>query len=68
MRFLADAGISPKTVDFLRQRGHDAVHALQRAADSELVVATRAVVPNFSPHGLNPRAGRRCNLTMRLNP
>jgi predicted nuclease of predicted toxin-antitoxin system len=26
MRFLADAGISPKTVDFLRVRGHDAVH------------------------------------------
>jgi len=24
MRFLADAGISPKTVEFLRQRAHDA--------------------------------------------
>lgn len=41
MRFLADAGISGKTVDFLRSLGHDAVHArellLQRAADRELV-------------------------------
>ena len=26
MRFLADAGISPKTVDFLRRNGHEAVH------------------------------------------
>jgi hypothetical protein len=37
MRFLADAGISPKTVEFLRRRGHDAIHvrelAMQRAAD-----------------------------------
>ncbi len=41
MRFLADAGISPKTVDFLRRRGHDAVHvrelAMQRAPDRVLV-------------------------------
>jgi predicted nuclease of predicted toxin-antitoxin system len=37
MRFLADAGISPKTVEFPRRNGHDAVHvrelAMQRAAD-----------------------------------
>jgi len=26
MRFLADAGISLRTVEFLRQLGHDAVH------------------------------------------
>ena len=41
MRFLADAGISPKTVDFLRVRGHDAIHirelGLQRASDREIV-------------------------------
>ena len=41
MRFLADAGISGKTVDFLRALAHDAVHVrellLQRAADRELV-------------------------------
>jgi predicted nuclease of predicted toxin-antitoxin system len=46
MRFLADAGISPKTVEFLRLRGRDAVHVrellLQRAADSELVDKARA--------------------------
>ncbi len=46
MRFLADAGISPRTVEFLRQRGHDVVHArellLQRAPDSELVARARA--------------------------
>jgi len=46
MRFLADAGISPKTVDFLNQLGHDAAHVralgLLRAEDSELVERARA--------------------------
>ncbi len=41
MRFLADAGISPKTVEFLRGTGHDAVHVrelgMQRAADRLLI-------------------------------
>ncbi len=41
MRFLADAGISPKTVDFLLRQGHDAVHVrtlgLQRANDRDLI-------------------------------
>ena len=45
MRFLADAGISPKTVEFLKQLGHEAVHVrtlgLQRAADPELVDRAR---------------------------
>jgi len=46
MRFLADAGISPRTVEFLRRNGHDAVHvrelAMQRAADRLLVERARA--------------------------
>ena len=46
MRFLADAGISPRTVEFLRRRGHDAVHvrelAMQRAADRRLTEKARA--------------------------
>jgi len=41
MRFLADAGISPRTVAFLHDLGHDAVHVrtlgLQRAQDPDLV-------------------------------
>ena len=45
MRFLADAGISPKTVDFLRRAGHDAVHvrelAMQRASDHAIADRTR---------------------------
>ena len=45
MRFLADAGISPRTVDFLRRNGHDAVHvrelAMQRAEDRALVEKAR---------------------------
>jgi len=30
MRFLADMGISPRTVEFLRDAGHDAIHLLDR--------------------------------------
>lgn len=45
MRFLADAGISPATVEFLRGLGHDAVHVrdigLHRAADREIVDRAR---------------------------
>jgi len=46
MRFLADAGISPKTVEFLSQLGHEAIHVrtlgLERAADVVLVERARA--------------------------
>jgi predicted nuclease of predicted toxin-antitoxin system len=46
MRFLADAGVSPKTVEFLNQLGHEVMHVrslgLQRAPDSELIGRARA--------------------------
>ena len=46
MRFPADAGISPGTVEFLRRAGHDAVHvrelAMQRAPDRSIVDRARA--------------------------
>ena len=46
MRFLADAGISPRTVEFLTQLGHEAIHVrtlgLQRAPDVVLVDRARA--------------------------
>jgi predicted nuclease of predicted toxin-antitoxin system len=45
MRFLADAGISPRTVGFL-ELGHEALHVrtlgLQRAPDHEIVKRARA--------------------------
>ena len=45
MRFLADAGISPKTVEFLNQLGHDTVHVrelgMQRAVDHEIIDRAR---------------------------
>jgi predicted nuclease of predicted toxin-antitoxin system len=45
MRFLADAGISPKTVEFLKQLGHEATHVrtlgLQRAPDVQVVDLAR---------------------------
>ena len=46
MRFLADAGVSPKTVQFLHELGHQAVHVrtlgLERARDAELIDRARA--------------------------
>ena len=46
MRFRADAGVSPKTVEFLRQLGHEAVHVrtlgIQCATDREIVDRARA--------------------------
>ncbi|MEQ1574312.1 MAG: DUF5615 family PIN-like protein [Vicinamibacterales bacterium] len=46
MRFLADVGVSPRTVEFLTQSGHDAVHArtlsLHRAADRGIIEHARA--------------------------
>ncbi len=54
MRFLADAGISPKTVEFLLQLGHDAVHVrtlgMAKAEDRSLVrraVAEQSVILTF---------------------
>lgn len=45
MRFLADAGISPKTVEFLKQLGHEATHvrtlSLQRASDTQVIERAR---------------------------
>lgn len=45
MRFLADAGISPKTVEFLRRGGHDVVHvrelAMHRATDRQVADKAR---------------------------
>jgi predicted nuclease of predicted toxin-antitoxin system len=46
MRFLADAGISPKTVQYLRRAGHDVVQvrdlAMQRASDKSIADRARA--------------------------
>jgi predicted nuclease of predicted toxin-antitoxin system len=46
MRFLADAGISPRTVEFLISLGHDAVHVrtigLERSNDQALVDRAQA--------------------------
>jgi predicted nuclease of predicted toxin-antitoxin system len=45
MKFLADMGISPKTVSFLRDLGHEAVHLQQeglgRLSDSEILEKAR---------------------------
>jgi predicted nuclease of predicted toxin-antitoxin system len=45
MRFLADAGLSAATVDFLVLLGHEAMHVrtlgMQRAADADIVTRAR---------------------------
>lgn len=45
MRFLADMGISPQTVAFLREHGHDADHLVDRGeqqrADRHILVLAR---------------------------
>lgn len=45
MRFLLDVGISPKTAEFLRTCGHDAVHlyevGLERLDDSLIMEKAR---------------------------
>lgn len=46
MKFLADMGISPKTVSFLRRLGHDATHLheqrLDRMADPDIMEKARS--------------------------
>jgi predicted nuclease of predicted toxin-antitoxin system len=46
MRFLADAGISPRTVELLKQLGHEATHVrtlgLQRAPDAQVIQRARS--------------------------
>jgi predicted nuclease of predicted toxin-antitoxin system len=46
MRCLADAGISPKTVEFLVRLGHEAIHVrtvgLERSTDRALVERAKA--------------------------
>ena len=46
MKFVAGAGISPRTVKFLREQGHDVVHVrdigMQRAKDSEILELARS--------------------------
>ena len=45
MKFLADMGISPRTVHYLRKLGHEAVHLherqLDRLADPEILAMAR---------------------------
>ena len=45
MRFLADMGISPRTVDYLQDLGYDATHlheeGLDRLSDSDVITKAR---------------------------
>ena len=56
MNFLADIGISPKTVDFLRGLGHDAVHVselgLPTASDPSILEQARLGNQTLLTHDL----------------
>ncbi len=57
MRFMADMGISQATVDFLRSRGHEAVHlreqGLQRMADPAILKKARSEERILLAHDLD---------------
>lgn len=57
MRFLADMGISPQTVSFLCDRGHDAVHLIERdeqqRADRQILNAAREEDRTLLTHDLD---------------
>ena len=57
MKFLADMGISPKTVSFLRALGYDAVHLhsqdLDRLPDSDILRKARKEGRVLLAHGLD---------------
>ncbi|BAZ11218.1 hypothetical protein NIES4071_30440 [Calothrix sp. NIES-4071] len=51
MKFLADMGISPRTVNWLKAMGYDAVHlvdeGLERLPDDEILVRASCRRANF---------------------
>ena len=57
MRFLADMGISPRTVEFLRDLGHDATHlhdeGLDRLSDSDVLTKARRETRVLLTHDLD---------------
>ncbi|MCC6607910.1 MAG: DUF5615 family PIN-like protein [Anaerolineae bacterium] len=58
MKFLADMGISPVTVQFLRDQGFDAVHLsdsrLHRLPDPEIITKARNENRIILTHDLEP--------------
>jgi predicted nuclease of predicted toxin-antitoxin system len=57
MKFLADMGISPRTVDFLQDMGHDATHlheeGLDRLSDSNILAKARREMCVLLTHDLD---------------
>ena len=57
MKFLADMGISPRVVQYLRTLGHDAVHlhdlGLDRMADTDILAKARAESRVILTHDLD---------------
>lgn len=51
IKFLADMGISPRTVNWLRNRGYDAIHlveeSLETLPDDEILIKARFVNSGF---------------------
>jgi predicted nuclease of predicted toxin-antitoxin system len=57
MKFLADMGISPKTVSFLRDLGYDSIHlgdlGLDRSSDKDILPKARLEGPIVVTHDLD---------------
>ncbi len=62
MRFLADMGISPRTVDFLRRLGYEVLHlheaGLDRLADPTILAEVRRTGPASHRSGFRGAARR----------
>jgi len=57
MRFLADMGISPRTLNWLKAADHNAIHlveeGLERLADDEILIKAR------DEDGISPEASSK---------
>jgi predicted nuclease of predicted toxin-antitoxin system len=65
MKFLADMGISPRVVEELRQKGHDAVHlaeqGLHRMVDGDILQKARQENRVLLTHDLDFGEFAECN-------
>jgi len=72
MKFLADMGISPRTVEFLRDLGHDAVHlhelGLERLPDSQVLRKARNEKRILLTHDLDFAEKARAQVCQKLSP
>jgi hypothetical protein len=69
MRFLADMGISPRTVDYLREKGYEAMHLHELGQDRlpDGTILATALREKSPPHPLISGIRRRAPVAVRVN-